>query len=91
MRMHRVVSLAVSVALAAGLAAWQLRGTRAPAVVPRAATQLTPTTQSRYAASAQTIFDRRCVPCHACYDSPCQLTLQSFEGLDRGANKATVY
>jgi len=31
------------------------------------------------------------VPCHACYDSACQLTLQSFEGLDRGGNKSIVY
>jgi hypothetical protein len=44
-----------------------------------------------YATTIQPIFDRRCVPCHACFDSPCQLTLQSLEGLDRGGNKAIVY
>src|SRR5580700_10793500 len=48
-------------------------------------------TDATYATSIQPLFDRRCVPCHACYDSACQLTLQSFEGLDRGANKAIVY
>ncbi len=44
-----------------------------------------------YASQIQTIFDRRCVVCHACLDSPCQLNLQSFEGVDRGGNKAQVY
>ena len=29
--------------------------------------------------------------CHSCYDSPCQLKLSSFEGLDRGASKNPVY
>ncbi|HEY2735729.1 MAG TPA: fatty acid cis/trans isomerase, partial [Polyangiales bacterium] len=48
-------------------------------------------TYASYASSVQPIFDRRCVPCHACYDSPCQLTLQSFEGFDRGANRDLVY
>jgi hypothetical protein len=37
------------------------------------------------------ILDRRCVVCHSCYNSPCQLKLSSFEGLDRGASKKTVY
>jgi hypothetical protein len=50
-----------------------------------------PPTDAKYAIAVQPLFDRRCVPCHACYDSACQLTLQSFEGLDRGANKSIVY
>ena len=37
------------------------------------------------------ILDSRCVACHSCYDSPCQLKLSSFEGIDRGASKKTVY
>jgi hypothetical protein len=44
-----------------------------------------------YRTTVQPIFDRRCVACHGCFDSPCQLTLQSFAGLDRGANKSIVY
>jgi hypothetical protein len=44
-----------------------------------------------YAAAIQPIFDRRCVVCHACFDAPCQLNLQSFAGLDRGANAVRVY
>src|SRR5580698_7181185 len=50
-----------------------------------------PPVDATYAIAVQPIFDRRCVPCHACYDSACQLTLQSFEGLDRGGNKTIVY
>jgi len=37
------------------------------------------------------ILDQRCVTCHACYDSPCQLNLSSYAGLTRGANPETVY
>jgi hypothetical protein len=37
------------------------------------------------------ILDSRCVVCHGCYDAPCQLKLESPEGLDRGASKAVVY
>jgi hypothetical protein len=37
------------------------------------------------------ILDFRCVACHSCYDSPCQLTLTSFVGIQRGATKKPVY
>jgi hypothetical protein len=37
------------------------------------------------------IFNRRCLVCHACYDAPCQLKMESFPGLDRGASPALVY
>ena len=37
------------------------------------------------------ILDKRCVSCHSCYNSPCQLKLDSFEGLDRGSTKKEVY
>lgn len=37
------------------------------------------------------ILDSRCVVCHGCYDAPCQLKLESPEGLDRGASKDVVY
>lgn len=39
----------------------------------------------------QPILSSRCVVCHACYDSPCQLNLGSAEGVRRGANKLPVY
>jgi len=37
------------------------------------------------------ILEQRCTVCHGCYDAPCQLKLDSFEGLTRGANKDKVY
>jgi len=40
---------------------------------------------------AKQVLDRRCVLCHACSDAPCQLSLASFEGIARGANKTPVY
>lgn len=44
-----------------------------------------------YHRDIQPIFDKRCVICHACYDSPCQLNLTNYEGLDRGASQNKVY
>lgn len=44
-----------------------------------------------YSEDIQPIFTERCVVCHACYDSPCQLNLGSGEGVSRGANKLAVY
>lgn len=39
----------------------------------------------------QPIFTSRCIACHSCYNAPCQLNLQSYSGLARGANKLNVY
>jgi len=37
------------------------------------------------------ILDNRCVVCHSCYNSPCQLKMSSLEGLLRGATKEPIY
>lgn len=37
------------------------------------------------------IIENRCVVCHGCYDAPCQLKLNSPEGIMRGANPELVY
>jgi len=37
------------------------------------------------------MIERRCLVCHGCYDAPCQLKLDSHEGLTRGASKERVY
>jgi len=37
------------------------------------------------------ILDYRCVVCHSCYNSPCQLKLSSYEGITRGATKQKIY
>lgn len=44
-----------------------------------------------YLKEVKPILDNRCVVCHSCYNSPCQLKLSSFEGLDRGGSKEKVY
>lgn len=37
------------------------------------------------------ILDSRCIACHSCYDSPCQLKLSSYQGIQRGASQIPVY
>lgn len=44
-----------------------------------------------YSAQIQPIFDSRCVTCHSCFNSPCQLNLSAYEGVVRGANKISIY
>lgn len=54
--------------------------------------QFTPPSQKiDYLTEVQPILVKRCVVCHSCYNSPCQLKLDSFEGLERGATKKAVY
>lgn len=50
-----------------------------------------PTRTIDYQSEVKPILDRRCTVCHSCYNSPCQLKLDSFEGSDRGASKRAVY
>ncbi len=44
-----------------------------------------------YLTEVKPVLDKRCVVCHSCYNSPCQLKLSSFEGVDRGASKQAIY
>lgn len=44
-----------------------------------------------YQKEVKPILDKRCAVCHSCYNSPCQLKIDSFEGVDRGATKRAVY
>ena len=44
-----------------------------------------------YTARIQPIFNSRCIACHSCTNAPCQLNLQSYSGLARGATKLNVY
>ena len=50
-----------------------------------------PPPRPTFAAIVRPILESRCVVCHACYNSPCQLNQQSWEGLDRGANPQAIY
>ena len=71
----------VAVALVAGCAS--------KALPPVAIT--VPALQIDYLTDVKPILDKRCVVCHSCYNAACQLKLSSFEGLDRGATKGSVY
>lgn len=44
-----------------------------------------------YQNKIQPILNNRCVICHSCYNSPCQLNLASYQGVARGANKHDIY
>lgn len=37
------------------------------------------------------IFESRCIACHSCYNAPCQMNLQSYSGVTRGATSRNVY
>ena len=50
-----------------------------------------PTRQFDYLTDVEPILVKRCVVCHSCYNSPCQLKLSSWDGLDRGASKEKIY
>ncbi|WP_049723534.1 fatty acid cis/trans isomerase [Gilvimarinus polysaccharolyticus] len=45
----------------------------------------------QYQTHIRPLLEKRCTVCHGCYDAPCQLKLDSYEGLLRGANKSKVY
>lgn len=44
-----------------------------------------------YPPQVKTIIEQRCMVCHGCYDAPCQLKLDAWAGLQRGAHKDKVY
>lgn len=44
-----------------------------------------------YQRDIRPILEQKCIACHGCYDAPCQLKLETPQGLDRGASKALVY
>jgi hypothetical protein len=73
-----VLVLALSVAGCAGKA------------LPPVAVKI-PTRSIGYQNEVKPILDKRCTVCHSCYNSPCQLKLDSFEGTDRGATKRAIY
>ena len=50
-----------------------------------------PDRQLDYLADVEPILVKRCVVCHSCYNSPCQLKLSSWDGLERGASREKVY
>jgi hypothetical protein len=58
---------------------------------PREMSDERPNAPLTYYKDTKPILDQRCVVCHGCYDAPCQLKLETYEGLLRGANPNKVY
>ena len=54
-------------------------------------TPVQPVAGMSYRKDVQPILERRCVVCHGCYDSPCQLKLGAWEGIVRGSSQQPVY
>ena len=50
-----------------------------------------PTRELSYLWDVEPVLVKRCVVCHSCYNSPCQLKLSSWDGLERGASKEMIY
>ncbi len=44
-----------------------------------------------YSKDIRPILDKKCVACHACYDSPCQMNMTSRFGVERGAARIDPY
>ncbi|PSJ18134.1 fatty acid cis/trans isomerase [Nitrosomonas supralitoralis] len=44
-----------------------------------------------YAKEIRPILETKCLTCHSCFDAPCQLKLESAEGLLRGAFRESIY
>jgi hypothetical protein len=62
------------------------------AAAPRErAVEKLPASSVDYWSQVKPIVEKRCVVCHACYDAPCQLNMNSIEGIERGASKTKVY
>jgi hypothetical protein len=44
-----------------------------------------------YPPPVKEVLEQRCMVCHGCYDAPCQLKMDAWAGLARGAHKKKVY
>ncbi|HEY6643246.1 fatty acid cis/trans isomerase [Povalibacter sp.] len=44
-----------------------------------------------YDRDVRPVLNNRCLVCHGCYDAPCQLKLDSYEGVLRGASATQIY
>ena len=46
---------------------------------------------SDYPPQVKSVVEQRCMVCHGCYDAPCQLKMDAWAGVQRGASKEIVY
>ncbi len=58
---------------------------------PVAQTGPAPSASREYMTDIQPIFNRRCIACHGCLGSPCNVKLNSFRGADRGGFGVNPY
>lgn len=49
------------------------------------------TSSPAYYSQIKPLIEQRCTVCHGCYDTPCQLKMDSIQGILRGANPEKVY
>jgi hypothetical protein len=69
------------------LLAWSLLACGIAQAEPGSAPSRPPAAEGdiSYTRDVQPIFDRRCIACHGCLGSPCNLKLDSYAGASRGA------
>src|ERR1700754_2684529 len=73
------------------LATW-LCGWAAIGIGATPATPATTGTQAPdYQRDVRPVLEHRCLVCHGCYDAPCQLKLDSYQGVARGSSKEEIY
>lgn len=84
-----IASLLVTIGcVSMGGSQWDQRYGKA---VPREVATSPQKVSRNYYQHTKTIIEQRCVVCHGCYDAPCQLKMESYEGILRGANPTRVY
>jgi hypothetical protein len=59
--------------------------------VAQAQSMSAPAAAPDYATEIQPIFNRRCIACHGCLGSPCNVKLDSYRGADRGGFGVNPY
>lgn len=58
---------------------------------PKEYAAVTWTPAVEYERDIRPLMEKRCLACHGCYDAPCQLKLDSMQGLLRGSHTENVY
>ncbi len=53
--------------------------------------QTGPDAKDNFLDKVQPVLTTRCVACHGCYEAPCQLNLQSYDGVVRGYNPIPIF
>jgi hypothetical protein len=54
-------------------------------------TQQSTVKQAHSYSDIRPIIEKKCVSCHSCFDAPCQLKLESLDGLIRGVTTHSLY